>query len=78
MRVRTAAQLTLSAEVRRALNVKEGDYVEAQIVEGGVLLPADEACAALAVVAAIAVPWPKGPPPRPDALSSGLRLRKPF
>jgi AbrB family looped-hinge helix DNA binding protein len=38
MRVRAAAQLTLPAEVRRALNVKEGDYLEAQIVEGGVLL----------------------------------------
>jgi AbrB family looped-hinge helix DNA binding protein len=38
MRVRRAAQLTLPAEIRRALNVKEGDFLEAQIVEGGVLL----------------------------------------
>ena len=38
MRLRRAAQLTLPAEVRRALNVKEGDFLEAQIVEGGVLL----------------------------------------
>lgn len=38
MRVRRAAQLTLPAEVRQALNVQEGDYLEAQIVEGGVLL----------------------------------------
>jgi AbrB family looped-hinge helix DNA binding protein len=38
MRVRRAAQLTLPAEVRRALNVKEGDFLEAQIVKGGVLL----------------------------------------
>jgi AbrB family looped-hinge helix DNA binding protein len=38
MRVRAAAQLTLPAEVRKALNVKEGDYLEARVVEGGVLL----------------------------------------
>lgn len=38
MRVRKAAQLTLPADVRRALNVKEGDYLEARIVKGGVLL----------------------------------------
>ena len=38
MRVRRLAQLTLPAEVRRALNVQEGDYLEAQVVEGGVLL----------------------------------------
>jgi len=38
MRVRKAAQLTLPADVRRALNVQEGDFLEAQMVEGGVLL----------------------------------------
>ena len=38
MRVRRLAQLTLPAEVRRALNVQEGDYLEAKIVKGGVLL----------------------------------------
>lgn len=38
MRVRRAAQLTLPAELRKALNVKEGDYLEARVVEGGVLL----------------------------------------
>jgi AbrB family looped-hinge helix DNA binding protein len=38
MRVRKAAQLTLPADVRRALNVQEGDFLEAQVVEGGVLL----------------------------------------
>jgi AbrB family looped-hinge helix DNA binding protein len=38
MRVRRAAQLTLPAEVRQALNVKEGDYLDAQIVKDGVLL----------------------------------------
>ena len=38
VRVRRAAQLTLPAEVRQALKVEEGDYLEAEIVEGGVLL----------------------------------------
>jgi AbrB family looped-hinge helix DNA binding protein len=38
MRVRRAAQLTLPLDVRRALNVKEGDYLEARIVKDGVLL----------------------------------------
>ena len=38
MRVRRMAQLTLPVEVRRALNVQEGDYLEATIVKDGVLL----------------------------------------
>lgn len=38
LRVRRAAQLTLPSEVRRALNVKEGDYLEAQVLKQGVLL----------------------------------------
>jgi AbrB family looped-hinge helix DNA binding protein len=38
MRVRRLAQLTLPAEVRRALNVQEGDYLEAEVVKDGVLL----------------------------------------
>jgi bifunctional DNA-binding transcriptional regulator/antitoxin component of YhaV-PrlF toxin-antitoxin module len=38
MRLRRAAQLTLPAEIRTALKVKDGDYLEAQIVKGGVLL----------------------------------------
>jgi AbrB family looped-hinge helix DNA binding protein len=32
------AQVTLPAEVRRALNVKEGDYLAAEVVDEGVLL----------------------------------------
>ena len=31
-------QLTLPAEARRALKLKEGDYLEAEVVNGGVLL----------------------------------------
>jgi AbrB family looped-hinge helix DNA binding protein len=38
MRVRRAAQLTLPADVRRALNVKDGDYLEAHVTKEGVLL----------------------------------------
>ena len=38
MRIRRAAQLTLPADVRQALNIQEGDYLEAEIVKGGVLL----------------------------------------
>src|SRR5712691_4694090 len=38
MRVRRLAQLTLPAEVRKALNVQEGDFLEAKIVKDGVLL----------------------------------------
>jgi AbrB family looped-hinge helix DNA binding protein len=38
MRVRRLAQLTLPDEVRRALNVQEGDLLEAEIVKEGVLL----------------------------------------
>src|SRR5882762_6764651 len=38
LRLRRAAQLTLPAEVRDALNVKEGDYLEARITGNGVLL----------------------------------------
>jgi len=38
VRVRRMAQLTLPVEVRRALKVQEGDYLEARIVKDGVLL----------------------------------------
>lgn len=38
LRVRKSAQLTLPAEIRRALKVDEGDYLEAELVKGGVLL----------------------------------------
>lgn len=38
MRVRSAAQLTLPGNVRQALNVREGDFLEARITKDGVLL----------------------------------------
>jgi AbrB family looped-hinge helix DNA binding protein len=38
VRLRKEAQLTLPAPVRKALNVEEGDYLEAEIVKDGVLL----------------------------------------
>ncbi len=37
MRVRRAAQLTLPADIRQALNVKEGDYLEASIARTSVI-----------------------------------------
>jgi AbrB family looped-hinge helix DNA binding protein len=38
VRLRERAQITLPREVRAALDVKQGDYLEAELVEGGVLL----------------------------------------
>ena len=38
VKIRRSAQITLPADVRRALNVGDGDYLEAELVEGGVLL----------------------------------------
>ncbi len=38
VKVRRAAQITLPAEVREKLNLREGDYLEAEITERGVLL----------------------------------------
>ena len=38
VKVRRAAEITLPTEVRDALRVGEGDYLEAELVEGGVML----------------------------------------
>ena len=38
VKVRGKAQITLPGDVRQALGVKEGDYLEATLVDGGVLL----------------------------------------
>jgi AbrB family looped-hinge helix DNA binding protein len=38
LKLRKSAQLTLPAEIRDALQVGEGDYLEAELVEGGVML----------------------------------------
>jgi AbrB family looped-hinge helix DNA binding protein len=38
VRVRRAAQITLPAEVRQKLKVKEGDYLDAQVVGSSVVL----------------------------------------
>ena len=38
VKVRDRAQITLPPEARQALNVGTGDYLEAEVVEGGVLL----------------------------------------
>ncbi|MEZ5863208.1 MAG: AbrB/MazE/SpoVT family DNA-binding domain-containing protein [Geminicoccaceae bacterium] len=38
VKLRKSAQLTLPTEIREALQLAEGDYLEAEIVQGGVLL----------------------------------------
>lgn len=38
VKIRRAAQITLPGEIRQALGVKEGDYLEAELVEGGIML----------------------------------------
>lgn len=38
LKVRRFSQITLPAEVRRKLNVSEGDYLEAEVVKEGILL----------------------------------------
>ncbi len=38
VKIRRPAQITLPADVRRALDVDAGDYLEIELVEGGVLL----------------------------------------
>ena len=38
IKIRERAQITLPADVRRALKVGEGDYLEAEVVEGGLML----------------------------------------
>ncbi|MCB1991410.1 MAG: AbrB/MazE/SpoVT family DNA-binding domain-containing protein [Geminicoccaceae bacterium] len=38
VKLRKSAQLTLPTEIREALKLAEGDYLEAEIVQGGVLL----------------------------------------
>jgi AbrB family looped-hinge helix DNA binding protein len=38
IKIRERAQITLPAEVRKALKVGKGDYLEAEVVEGGLML----------------------------------------
>jgi AbrB family looped-hinge helix DNA binding protein len=38
IKIRERAQITLPAEMRKALKVGKGDYLEAEVVEGGLLL----------------------------------------
>ena len=38
VRLRRAAQITLPLELREALGLEEGDYLEAQLTEAGILL----------------------------------------
>lgn len=38
VRLRRAAQITLPLEIRQAARLEEGDYLEAQVTEAGILL----------------------------------------
>ena len=38
IKLRRAAQLTLPREIRQAARLEEGDYLEAEVTEGGILL----------------------------------------
>lgn len=38
VKLRRAAQITLPMEIRQAARIKEGDYLEAEVTEAGILL----------------------------------------
>ena len=38
VKLRRAAQITLPLEIRQAARIKEGDYLEAEVTEAGILL----------------------------------------
>ena len=38
VKLRRAAQITLPLELRQAFHLKEGDYLEAEVTEAGILL----------------------------------------
>jgi AbrB family looped-hinge helix DNA binding protein len=38
VRLRRAAQITLPQDIREAARLKEGDYLEAEVIEAGILL----------------------------------------
>jgi AbrB family looped-hinge helix DNA binding protein len=38
VRVRRAAQITLPREIREAVRLEEGDYLEAEVTQAGILL----------------------------------------
>lgn len=38
IKLRRAAQITLPREIRQAARLKEGDYLEAEVTEAGILL----------------------------------------
>jgi AbrB family looped-hinge helix DNA binding protein len=71
IKVRRAAQITLPAAIRRQLEIAEGDYLEAQVVEGNVVLrptsAAKRAKAWAQIRRIIDTPkWRKPPPMSPE------------
>ena len=71
VRLRERAQITLPQDVRDAQNVKQGDYLEAEVVAGGVLLrpvamvESDAACERLKAMLSGPSRW-IGPGPEPS------------
>jgi len=69
VRVRRAAQITLPAEVRQKLRVKEGDYLEAEVIGSAVVLKpvtmVDRETAWEKVMEMVARPKWRGPGPEP-------------
>ena len=79
VRLRERAQISLPQEVRDALKVKHGDYLEAELVEGGVLLrpvavvDRDAARARLRAMLAGGRRWTSpGPKPSEDELMAEI------
>jgi AbrB family looped-hinge helix DNA binding protein len=69
VRVRRAAQITLPAEVRQKLKLKEGDYLEAEVVGSAVVLKpvtmVDRGTAWEKMMAIVNKPKWRGPGPEP-------------
>jgi AbrB family looped-hinge helix DNA binding protein len=70
VKIRRAAQITLPAEVRQKLRVKEGDYLEAEVVGSSVVLKpvtvVDREAAWDKVMEIVNRPKWRGPGPEPD------------
>src|SRR4051794_37230940 len=71
-------QLTLPAEARRALHLADGDYLEAELVEGGVMLKpvavVDRAAAWKRLMEIVDEDKWTGPEPRPDPEEEEQRI----
>jgi AbrB family looped-hinge helix DNA binding protein len=68
VKVRRAAEITLPDEARQRLGVSEGDYLDVELVEGGVLLKPlpDRERARERLIEIISTPKWRGPGPQPS------------